>query len=108
MTRDIYNFFNDNRELFFDTKVLVYYDNGQHLITNIINSSLAITELDYEFKKEVHPENYRLFQVADFISTIKLLELKMSSSGLSESEKIFINRRSLKNIYLRSIKKKEL
>jgi hypothetical protein len=108
MTRDIYNFFNDNRELFSDAKLLVYYDNGQHLITNIINSALAITGLDYEFKQKVHPENYRLFQVADFISTVKLLEIKMSTCGLSGSEKIFIDKRSLKNIYLRTIRKKEL
>ena len=55
---------------------------------------MAITGLDYEFKQRVHPENYRLFQVADFISTVKLLEIKMSTCGLSGSEKIFIDKGS--------------
>ena len=108
MTRDIYDFFQNHLDYFGEANLLIYYDNGQHLITSIINSALAITGLDFEFKQEVHPENYRLFQVADFVSTVRLLEHKMSTIGLSESEKIFIDKRHLKNVYLRALKKKEL
>ena len=43
-----------------------------------------------EFKKEVQPGSYRLFQVADFVSTIRLLELKLNNSELSNSENKFI------------------
>ena len=107
MSRDIFNFFNDKNFDFKDYKLRIYYDNGQHQITKIINSSLAITGLNYEFKKEVKPDNYRLFQVADFISTIKLLELKMNYKCLTSSEEKFINSRNLKNNYLKSISKKE-
>lgn len=107
MNRDIYNFFADNIELFEETKIIIYYDNGQQIITRVINSSLAITGLDYDFKQKVHPEDYRLFQVADFISTIKLLELKANINSLSTSEKMFIDNRHLKNVYIRSLRKKE-
>ena len=108
MIRDIFNFFNDNNDKFKDYLLRIYYDNGQYQITRILNSALAITGLNIEFKKGVKSENYRLFQVADFISTIKLLELKEKENNLSLSEEKFVNRRNLKNVYLRTINKKRV
>ena len=107
MSRDIFIFFNEKSNDFLENKKKVYYDNGQHQITKIINNALAITGLNYEIKKEVKSNKYRLFQVADFISTIKLLEVKMNNKCMTLSEEKFINRRNLKNTYLRSIEKKE-
>ena len=108
MIRELYNFFTENYEIFKDYKIILYYDNGQHHITRVLNDSLAITGLDYDFKKEVHPCSYRLFQVADFISTVRLLELKLNYNELSKSELKFIDSKHLKKNYLKVINKKEI
>ncbi|MGM9858392.1 MAG: hypothetical protein ACI311_03985 [Bacilli bacterium] len=107
MIRELYTFFTDNYDEFKNYKIILYYDNGQHHITRVLNNSLAITGLDYDFKKEVHPYNYRLFQVADFISTVRLLELKQKNNELSKSELKFIDSRHLKKNYLKMINSKE-
>ena len=61
-----------------------------------------------EFRKVI-PSQYRLFQVADLINTLKLTELKLENHILSKSEKIFFeDERTLKKNYLELIKKKEL
>lgn len=108
MTREIYDFFITFYDNFKNYKLIIYYDNGQHHITRILNHSLAITGLDYDFKKEVHPCDYRLFQVADFITTVRLLELKSNYKELSKSELKFIDSRHLKKNYIKMIHKKEL
>ena len=64
-------------------KIIIYYDNGQNLITKTINASFAISGLNYEFKKEVQPGSYRLFQVADLICTLELLRIKTERGQLS-------------------------
>lgn len=56
--------------------------------------------LDFDFKKEVHPYSYRLFQVADFISIVRLLELNQNYKELSKSELKFIDSKHLKKNYL--------
>ena len=108
MSKDLYNFFLENRKFFSDYKLKIYYDNGQNLLTKLLNFNLAITAIDYEFKKEVHARDYRLYQVADFISTVRLLEVKLKNNELSKTEKMIIDTRNLKNVYLRTLKKKEL
>lgn len=107
ITKDVYGFLNSNFEYFnsFES-IIIYYDNGQTMITKIINSAFAVTGLSYEFKKEVLPESYRLFQVADFISAIRLLEIKLNNNELSNSELKFINKKNLKKVYIKSINKK--
>ena len=61
-----------------------------------------------EFKK-VLPKDFRLFQMADFICTMKLIELKMEQKLLSRSEIYFFeNERTLKKKYLKPIYNKEL
>ena len=108
MIRELYDFFMNHYDDFKDYKIIVYYDNGQHHITRILNNSLAITGLNYDFKKEVHPFDYRLFQVADFITTVRLLELKANFKELSKSELKFIDSRHLKKNYIKMINKKEI
>ena len=106
LTRDIFAFLMDNSNYFYSfDKIIIYYDNGQNLITKTINASFAISGLNYEFKKEVQPGSYRLFQVADFVSTIRLLELKLNNSELSNSENKFIDKKHLKQ-YIKGINKK--
>jgi hypothetical protein len=55
------------------------------------------------------PADYRLFQVADLICTLKLAELKMENHQLSKSEVFFFNdERTLEKNYLKPPSKKEL
>ena len=108
MFKDLYNFFLQNQELFDKSKLIIYYDNGQDILSKLLNINLALTTLDYEFKKEVHARDYRLYQVADFITTIRLLEIKLKNNELSRTEKMMIDERHLKKNYIKGINKKEL
>lgn len=54
------------------------------------------------------PANYKLFQVADFICTMELINLKIENNSFSNSEMTFFgNLRDLKQNYLKTLKKKE-
>lgn len=108
MSKDLYNFFLDNREMFDGYKLKIYYDNGQNLLTRLLNFNLAITAINYEFKKEVHARDYRLYQVADFVTTVRLLEIKLKNNELSKTEKMMIDDRHLKKNYIKAINKKEI
>lgn len=55
--------------------VKVYYDNGQVEVTRILSSVFNALLENVEFRK-VTPADYRLFQVADLICSLKLVELK--------------------------------
>ena len=102
-------FIRDNAALLYsyDT-VKVYYDNGQIEITRILSSVFNAMMENIEFKK-VMPSEYRLFQIADLICMLKLIELKMDNNALSKSERIFFkDERTLRKNYIKAIKKKEL
>lgn len=87
--------------------VIMYYDNGQHALTRVLNAVFAIEFTNYEVRK-VLPSEYRLFQVADLMCTLKLLEVKTANSELTTSEiYIFHSKRALKKDFLKPIKKKE-
>ena len=89
MARDLSAFIRDHLSLFdsFD-KIKVYYDNGQNEISNILNVSLNSFLQNVEISN-VKPKNYKLFQVADLICTIELLNIKYNTKALSNSEKGF-------------------
>lgn len=108
MSRDLYQYLVAHLEYFQQFNLKIYYDNGQQSVTKIINHALSISGLEYEFKREVQPDDYRLFQVADFISTIRLMEVKLNNHEQSTSEKKFVDLRYFKKNYLKGINKKEL
>ena len=100
--RDNYNFFCN-----FDI-VKIYYDNGQVEVTRILSSVFNAMLENVEFRK-VMPSDYRLFQVADLICTLKIAELKMKNHMLSKSEMFFFgDERTLKKNYIKPLMKKEL
>lgn len=87
--------------------VKIYYDNGQVEVTRILSSVFNALLENVEFRKVI-PSQYRLFQVADLICTLKLTELKMLNNSLSKSELFFFeNERTLKKNYLKPIKRKQ-
>lgn len=105
ISRTIGLFLNDNLVYLqkFD-KIIVYYDNGQKEVTNLINS-LFNAYLDAEVRK-IAPSQYSLFQTADLFCTLSLIEEKLSKNKLSKSEvDFFMSKRKLKKNYLNPLKK---
>ena len=107
ISRSFYDFFMDQESSFYNCKLKIYYDNGQRLITKLIKDNLSLTMIEYEFINNVRAKDYRLYQVADFITTIKLIEIKMKNNDLSNTERKMFNERYLNKNYLKAIKKKE-
>lgn len=108
IARELSQFIRDNQEFFngFDS-VILYYDNGQHELNKILNMVLATELSAYDIRK-VLPNEYRLFQVADLICTLELLELKIQSGVMTRSEELlFHSKRDLKKDFLKGIHKKE-
>lgn len=88
-------------------RIIIYYDNGQKEITNLVNT-LFNTFLETEVRK-VSPSDYSLFQAADMFCTLAILEGKLESDGLSNSEKeFFMSLRDLKKNYLKPAHTKRL
>lgn len=109
LSKQLASFIRENYEFFcgFDV-VKIYYDNGQVEVTRILSSVFNTLLENVEFKKVV-PSEYRLFQVADLICTLKLTELKLDKNILSKSEKNFFgDKRTFKKNYLKPLGKKEI
>lgn len=109
LSKQLAIFIRNNYQYFcsYDT-VKIYYDNGQVEVTRILSSVFNALLENVEFRK-VYPTDYRLFQVADLICTLKLSEFKMHEHQLSKSELYFFNdERTLKKNYLKPLSKKEI
>lgn len=88
-------------------KVILYYDNGQHELTRILNSALTEELPDYDVRK-VLPKDYKLFQAADMVCTLALLEKKIEDGTLSRSDLlVFHSEKDLKKQFLVPLKKKQ-
>lgn len=89
-------------------KVIIYYDNGQVELTKILSSVFNVLYTDVEFRK-VTPVDYKLFQVADLVCTMELLNEKSENRSFSNSEtEFFCSIRDFKKNYLKPIQKKKL
>ena len=106
--REITHFIRHHLNFFqsFD-KIILYYDNGQHELTRILNMVLG-TELSSYEPRKVLPVNYKLFQVADLVCTLTLLEKKTETGELTRSEQlVFHTKRDLHKEYIKKMKKRE-
>ena len=101
-----------NRDMFAAYEcVKVYYDCGQKAVTNFLQRVTSATlPCPVEFAQAVEPRKYRLFQVADLVCTLRLLECKIGCGmGLSADEcKFFGGPKKFRHSILRYIKKKEI
>ena len=92
-------------------RVKIYYDCGQAPVTRMLHEVFE-TGLgrDVEFASDVKPSRYRLFQLADLICTLHLIELKLRAGvKLSCSENQFFGGpRLFQHNILRYIKAKEI
>lgn len=88
--------------------VKVYYDNGQVELNKILSSVFNVLLDNVEFRRVI-PSDYRLFQIADLVCTLQLLDLKCENHTLSVSEKRFFESdRTLKKNYIKPLKQKML
>ena len=93
------------------SRLKVYYDCGQTRLTNLLHEEFAALRFPpVEFAQSVKPHRYKMFQVADLICTLRLLELKLETDGrLSPSEfRFFGGVKSFRRDFLRRIKAKEI
>lgn len=87
--------------------VKIYYDNGQVELSRILASVFNVL-LPSVVTKKVVPSDYRLFQAADFICTMKLSELKLEKHTLSiQEQRFFGGEDGLSKNYLKDLKKYE-
>ncbi len=105
IAREISQFLRDNLSFFqsYD-ELILYYDNGQKQLSRILNTVLATEIVNYDVRK-VKPSEYRLFQVADLIFTLELLNRKLEDGEqLSKSELyLFHSKRDLKKVFIKEI-----
>lgn len=89
----------------------IYYDCGQTPVTNMLLAAFKSRPgLEIVFAQSVTPDRYKLFQLADMIATLKLVEVKLEHKEqltLSEN-KFFGGPRKFKSNYLRFVKSKEI
>ena len=87
-------------------KIIIYYDNGQKQLTGIL--AALFTDRNIEFRQNVSPSYYRLFQIADMLTTFELINKKRVDGNNSKTEKDFfgsINKFN-KDYYKRLVKKR--
>ena len=92
-------------------RVKIYYDCGQTPVTNLLHRTFgADLSIPVEFAQAVRPELYKLFQLADLVCTVKLIQAKLESGlGMTESEnKFFGGPRLFKRNVLKPIQSKEI
>lgn len=107
--REIKRFFTYNYDYLnsFD-KIIVYYDNGQSELSAILNVGFSSCFENVVFRK-ADPRTYRLLQVADFVCTMELLNIKQKEKRLCKFEQLFFYRpQELQKTFLKSIARKRM
>lgn len=106
IVRDLYAFFMNEANGFgsYDSIVL-YYDNGQTEITSSLSILVNIVFSNASLVKVLLKN--RMFELADYISEITLLEHKMHNGYLTNSEKGFFTSKEIRNNLIKPLKKKE-
>ena len=91
--------------------IKVYYDCGQSPVTNLLHGTFVDAfGKSVEFKQDVKPTRYRLFQIADLVCALHLIELRLANGlPMTPSEmRFFGGPRDFKRNILKKIKVKEL
>lgn len=109
MFRDLRQYLYERADFFSEfEEAVVYYDKGQHNLFAVLNLAFSDAPFTNSFHQDVKPGHYRLFQVADFVSTVRLLEAKWENHSITDIEREFIDDWHFKNVYLRTLNRKEL
>ena len=111
LKRDLAVFLIDNLGEFqkYDS-VKIYYDNGQHMITEALHRAIEFAlSRQAVLYRNASPLDYRLAQVTDFLCTLELAAIKYGNhEETSSDKKIFGTMRMFKRNYLRLIRRKAL
>jgi hypothetical protein len=106
ISRELSLFLNGHLDYFqaFD-KINVYYDFGQSEVSRIISTVFNALFFEVDMRK-AEPQEYRLFQAADMLCSLELLNEKAKENKLTHSELLFFKgRRRLVKNYLKSLEK---
>lgn len=108
LSKQIREFIDSKSELLSEyDKIIIYYDNGQTQLTQIMAS--IFTENNVEFRRNVSPAQYRLFQIADMITTFELINLKRGRGSNSKCEiQFFGSMHAFNKNYFKRIVRKEI
>ena len=104
-------FWEAHQELKAYEKIKVYYDCGQVKITNLLHRIFSPGFLPpVEFAQGVRPQKYRMFQLADMICSLRLIEERFKTGlPMTPSEfRFFGADRNFKRVILKRIKAKEI
>jgi len=110
MSQELKLFIEEHQSFFYSyDRIVVYYDNGQRQITNLLASIFGTTiSSGLEFKV-ASPVDYKLLQVADMICSLELIDLKRKDRTISKSEKLFFDKDSREFVTLiKAIRKKAI
>ena len=110
LLQHIVRFLIDNADMFNGYgRIKVYYDNGQRQIKAILSEAFSIFASKTVFVSDVHPDGYRLFQVADVLCTLELIRHRLIAGGrLTRSEYEFFNGfQNLNRNYFKVIARKQ-
>jgi len=107
ISKNLSRFLNDNLETFIKyDRIIIYYDEGQRELRNIIVSIFNSILNNLEYKKP-DPAYYKLCQAADMLCTLELLDEKVKNKSLTKSELAFFSSaKALNKSYLKAIHKK--
>lgn len=110
LRRDLAVFLADHLEFFqsYDA-IKIYYDDGQGMVTSALHGAIEyMLSRQAVMYRMASQRDYRLAQVADYLCTLKLTELKFESHELtSTDEKVFgSDYRAFKKNHLKQIRKK--
>lgn len=99
LTYEINKIIIDNNDYFqsFD-KIVLYYDNGQEQLGNILDSAF-IKFNNFEHRKDFNHQQKRLFQISDMLTYIDKFDYKYKNKmTFSKSEKYFFEEKSIRKI----------
>ena len=108
MKKDLIIFIYENIAFFQRNDIVkVYYDNGQRIVTRAVHGafSYALNESSVVYR-DATPQQYRLFQLADYLCGIELTRLHYSTSTQTGTDGIFFgNWGNFKKNYLKKVQK---
>lgn len=110
--RDLAVFFADHLEFFqsYDS-IKIYYDDGQGMVTSALHGAIEyMLSRQAIMYRVASQQDYRLAQVADYLCTLKLTELKFEFHELTSTDKKVFGSdyRAFKKNHLKQIRKKSM
>lgn len=111
LRRDIVNFVFEHLEKFqsFDI-VAIYYDDGHQAVSSALHGAFdyALSKNAIVYKELSHKEK-RLAQVADYLCTLTLAQMRFEENSESKTySRFFGTQRNLKQNYLKQVQKKRI